>query len=57
MYMHFAIDREIERSSETSVSYITTRHHNPEDHDLDFHRHENLESIVLYVYLTNLENK
>jgi hypothetical protein len=43
-------------SSETLLSYHkTTRHHKPEDLDLNLHRRENLKSgILLYVYFYSL---
>jgi len=40
-----AVKMETALSSETVVSYhITTRHHEPEDLDLNFYRRENIES-------------
>jgi hypothetical protein len=40
-------------SSETSLSYhITTRHHNPEDHELNVDRRENLKITHEFVSLS-----
>jgi len=45
------MEAEPTRSSETVVPYITTRRHNPEDHDLN-HHHQNLKSLIIYVRLS-----
>jgi hypothetical protein len=40
-FLNFVLKMEAASSSETSVSYyLTTRRHNPEDHDLYLLRHE-----------------
>jgi hypothetical protein len=51
-------------TSETSISYITTRRHNPEDLDLNLHRREGLKSrnllkvkIIKSVYETPTTGK
>jgi len=45
---HAALKMEAARTSETLVSYhITTRHHGPEDHDLNIWRRENLKSRTM----------
>jgi hypothetical protein len=47
---------ETARSSETFVSYRnTTRHHNPEDFDLNLHRRKNLKIIRLRYHKTLFE--
>jgi hypothetical protein len=47
------VEMEAAMSSETSVSYrITTRRHNPEDRDLNLHRHEDLNSRMYEVSLS-----
>jgi hypothetical protein len=35
LHLHFTLKMEMEWPSETLVSYITTWHHNPDDHDLN----------------------
>jgi len=41
---------EAARSSETSVSYyVATRHHNPEDHNMNLHDCENPKSRISHV--------
>jgi hypothetical protein len=48
LYSRRALKMEAARAAETLVSYhITTRRHNPEDYDLNLHRHENFKSRKL----------
>jgi hypothetical protein len=40
---------ELARLSETSISYHTKQRHNPEDLDLNLHRHENFKILHISI--------
>jgi len=45
LHLHFTLKMEAARSSEMLVFYhIITQHHNSEDHNTNFHHHENFKS-------------